>query len=222
MKCFCVMILISLGSFVLLESAESYSIDKQTSKDPGLSSSSPPAKQFPTSDTAPIQVLEAYLDAMKEGELPSVYHLFSRARKFEIKNAARRDARESEPSPTRRHQAIMEFLTQRHSQALLNHNRWNILSIVGDPNPPKGRLWTRLARVKVDSKYYRFTLTRQSDWDGKGDPRDCDGYERCWFIWEIQPDGKGGSGKDGDYLGLPREGLARELPKASIRVMARL
>ncbi|VEU40883.1 unnamed protein product [Pseudo-nitzschia multistriata] len=215
------MILISVSLFVLLEPTESFSVDKQSSKGPEFSASSP-AKKFPSPDTPPIRVLEAQLDAMKDGELPSIYHLFSRARKLDIDNAARRDARESDPSAARKHRAMTEFLTQRHSQGLLNHNRWSVLGIVGDPNPAKGRLLTKFARVKVDSRYYRITLTRQSDWDGKGDPRDCDGYEKCWFIWDITPDGTDNSDNDDDDDGLPGGDNAKELSKTPTRVLARM
>ena len=42
------------------------------------------------------------------------------------------------------------------------------------------------------ARLFTFTLTRQSGYDG-GDPRDEDGFERCWFVGTIQPDDDGRS-----------------------------
>ena len=51
--------------------------------------------------------------------------------------------------------------------------------------------WT--FRVRVDGfRPYMLTLTRQSEFDG-GDPRDKDGNERCWLVWQIKADSDGGS-----------------------------
>ena len=33
----------------------------------------------------------------------------------------------------------------------------------------------------------------QSEFDG-GDPRDNDGFERCWLVWEIKRERRGGGG----------------------------
>jgi len=178
-----------------------------------MSSSSSSVQRFPTPETPPDEVLEAHLDAMREGELPSVYHLFSRARKLEIDNAARKDARQSEPDPSRRENALRAFFELRQSQELLRPNKRSqpsILSVVGDPDPPGGRLATKLARVRVGSRCYRFTLTRQSAYDG-GDPRDNDGYGRCWFVWEIQPDGKDDGGRDDDSDDDDDDGASRRI-----------
>ena len=63
---------------------------------------------------------------------------------------------------------------------------------LGDPEPAPGLLPTWTFRVRIDgSKYFVFRLTRQSDYDPKGDVRDNDGFERCWFVWSIQPDDGG-------------------------------
>jgi len=57
---------------------------------------------------------------------------------------------------------------------------------------------TRICRVQVDNgRYFIFTMTRQSPFDG-GDPRDNDGYEKCWFVWKIIPESKGGGNDDSD------------------------
>jgi len=170
--------------------------------------------QFPARETSPTQVLEAHLEACKNGELDAVYHLFSRARKLEIDNAARKDTRESEPCPERKQAALVAFLASRQSESLLEHQgSYQILSLVGDPFPSKGRLPTRVARVKVDAGYFVVTLTRQSGWDGKGDPRDCDGYEKCWFVWDIQRDNGGGNDDDDeeDDDPVPQGGNAKKL-----------
>ena len=78
---------------------------------------------------------------------------------------------------------------------LLGHRAAEIVSSLGDPAPQEGLLPKWRCRVKVNSGEwgFTFTLTRQSGFDG-GDARDCDGFERCWFVWEIRPsDGGGGS-----------------------------
>jgi len=63
--------------------------------------------------------------------------------------------------------------------------------------------------VQVDnSRYFIFTMTRQSPFDG-GDPRDNDGYEKCWFVWKIIPEGKGG-GDDVDENVLRPDGSKRK------------
>jgi len=201
------------------------------------------ARRFPSPETPPAEVLESQLEALRGGDLPGVYHLFSRARKLEIDTVARKDTRESEPSPRRREQAVVAFLRYRGSDSLLppspcddndnknknknknnnnnnnnntedDDNRYNyqILSLLGDPNPGRGRLSTRLARIKANSAYYMVTLTRQSDWDGKGDPRDCDSYERCWFVWDIRREESGGDDDDEDEDDpVPQGGSAKQL-----------
>ena len=195
-------------------------------------------RRFPSPETSPAEVLEAHLEALRGGDLPRVYHLFSRARKLEIDTAARKDSRESQPNPRRRDQAVVGFLRYRGSDSLLsmppssdddggddgenprvtdddgdNRYDYQILSLLGDPDPGRGRLSTRLARIKANSGYYMVTLTRQSDWDGKGDPRDCDGYERCWFVWDIRRDESDGDDDDDedDDDPLPQGGNAKQL-----------
>lgn len=224
---------------------DSFSIHNQTPSSSAATSqesqvAAPPPRRFPNPSTVPEEVLSAHLSALREGDLETVYHLFSRARKLEIDSAARKDTRESQPSPLRRQQALVAFLHDRQSESLLsasllpqlllpnnweeeesacdarrlqqprnNDNSYQILSLLGDPNPPRGRLLTRLARIKANAGYYVVTLTRQSDWDGKGDPRDCDGYERCWFVWDIRREESDGGGDDDNPL--PQSRLARRL-----------
>ena len=182
-----------------------------------ISSTSPastPAtdQQFPTRETSPQEVLEAHLEACRNGELDAIYHLFSRARKLEIDHFARRDARETEPCPQRKQDAVVAFLASRQAESLLHHQS-QILSLVGDPVPTKGRLPKRVARVKVVGVgYFVTTLTQQSGWDGKGDPRDCDGYEKCWFVWDIQRDGGNDNGDEEEEDDpVPQGGTAKKL-----------
>ena len=73
---------------------------------------------------------------------------------------------------------------------LLGHGEAEIVASLGDPEPEGGLLPKWNYRVRVDGRFFVFTLTRQSDFDG-GDPRDRDGFERCWFVWSVQPDNGG-------------------------------
>ena len=76
---------------------------------------------------------------------------------------------------------------RRECSGLLGHRTAEVVGSLSDPSPQEGMLPTWLCRVKVGSADYMFKLTRQSDFDG-GDPRDRDGFERCWFVWTIVPD----------------------------------
>merc|ERR1712039_21178 len=75
---------------------------------------------------------------------------------------------------------------------LLHHRCYEVLTVLTDPAPKKGLLPKCVCRLRVNGgeRYFICTLTRQSAFDG-GDPRDCDGFERCWFVWTIAPDDPG-------------------------------
>jgi len=119
------------------------------------------------------------------------FRLFSRARRLGIQDAARRDVRESKLPAERVHAAVAEMLL-RSCPGLIGHSSAQIVSSLGDSDPGGGLLPRWSFRVKVDSSHFIFTLTRQSAFDGS-DPRDQDGYEKCWFVWSIALDGDGGS-----------------------------
>lgn len=167
-------------------------------------------KQFPTTETSPAEVLEAQLEALQDGDMETTYHLFSRARRFFIDDAARRDVREQRPGPERVFETIRTQLNQ-ECPGLIEHQLHKVLAVVEDPSLPKGRLPTRTCRVRVDTKYFIFTLTRQSGFDG-GDPRDNDVYGRCWFVWTIRPEDKRGRNRESPKQPAP-SGL--ELPVAA-------
>jgi len=156
-------------------------------------------------ETSPSEVLEAQLVALQEGDMEGTYRLFSRARRSFIDDAARRDVREHRPTLDRVCETVRTQLTN-ECPGLLEHSLHKILAVVGDPNAPKGRLATRICRVRVDTKYFIFTLTQQSGFDG-GDPRDEDGFSKCWFVWAIQPEDKKGGDDDEHTLPSP-PGLA--------------
>ena len=106
--------------------------------------------------------------------------------------AARRDVREFRVKPERAHAALGEIL-KRDAPGLLGHASSEIVASLGDPEPPSGLLPKWTFRVRVDGfRHYMLTLTRQSEFDG-GDPRDKDGNERCWLVWQIKADSDGGS-----------------------------
>ena len=158
-----------------------------------------PAARFPTPETTPVQVVEAMLGAMRadEPDLRGAFGLFSRARRNFFEDAARRDMREQRPSEARVHAAMTEVL-DRDCPGLLGHRTAEVVGSLGDPAPEQGMLPKWLCYVAVTgggarmrSKFV-FSLTRQSDFDG-GDPRDRDGFERCWLVWEVRPSESGGS-----------------------------
>lgn len=127
--------------------------------------------------------------------MTAVYRLFSRARRSFIDDVARLDVRESKPTPERIETTVLDML-DKECPGLVQHQLHRIMAVVADPSLPKGRLPTKVCRVRVDTKYFVFTLTRQSPYDGV-DPRDDDGGSLCWFVWSIQPEEKK-RGKDRD------------------------
>ena len=136
-----------------------------------------------------------YVPATLEHDLETAFTLFSRARRLLIQDSLRRDAREVRISQLQVNAQVLNTLDIWDCKSLVGHSSSQILSVIADPIPPQGRLLKRICRVRLDDhRYYIFTLTRQSRFDG-GDPQDCDGYEECWFIWSINPE-KGGKSKD--------------------------
>jgi len=152
--------------------------------------------QFPTQATTPADVLNAQLFAFQASNMTQTYGLFSRSRRLFIEESTRRDVRESH-IPQNRINACVRSILEKNCPGLIGHKNARILSIVGDPNPPKRMLKTKMCRVQIDNgRYFIFTMTRQSPFDG-GDPRDNDGYEKCWFVWKIVMEDKGNG--DDDY-----------------------
>lgn len=174
-----------------------------------------PHLSFPTSSTTPSEVLEAQLCALQDNDLMMTYQLFSRARRLVIDDAARIDMRQTN-LPKERIVGVVQQLLDTECPDLVDHAHHTIVSAAEDPLPEKGRLPTTVCRVGVQQgslssssassrqKYYLVTLTRQSMYDG-GDPRDEDGFERCWFVWSIQLE-DGGGGRDDTEGALPPPG----------------
>lgn len=151
-----------------------------------------PNTRFPSRTTHPMEVAQAELSALRAADLPEAYRLLSRARRLAIDEAARRDVREFHLKPELAHAALGEIL-KRDAPGLLGHASSEIVASLGDPEPPSGLLPKWTFRVRVDGfRHYMLTLTRQSEFDG-GDPRDKDGNERCWLVWQIKADSDGGS-----------------------------
>jgi hypothetical protein len=153
------------------------------------------AARFPSPATPPADVLVAQLKALRTRDLPQTFRLFSRARRLAIEEGTRRDMRESNLEPDRVYAAMLGML-KLDCPGLIGHATSEIVGSLGDPEPQRGCLPRWICRVKVDdgAQNFVFTLTRQSAFDG-GDRRDCDGFERCWFVWSIKPEG-GGGGND--------------------------
>ena len=142
--------------------------------------------RFPTAATKPAAVMVAQLRALRDGDIPKTYELFSRARKLQLEESSRRDMRER-TNPARVHKTVRAVL-EHNCPGLIGHKTCEIVASLGNPEPEGGLLPIWRYRVKIDgSRHYLVTLTRQSDWDG-GDPRDRDGFERCWFVWTIEAD----------------------------------
>jgi len=140
--------------------------------------------------------------------MDATFRLFSRARRLAIEDSARGDAREWEPSRPKIHSQLRATL-DRECPGLVGHASSRVLSMIADPEPVRGRLPMKICRVRLGAgQYFVFTLTRQSGYDG-GDPRDCDGYEKCWFVWSIRPERKGQSEAS---VTNPRPSLKRLLP----------
>ena len=88
---------------------------------------------------------------------------------------------------------VRRLRARNDAPGLLGHASSEIVASLGDPEPPSGLLPKWTFRVRVDGfRHYMLTLTRQSEFDG-GDPRDKDGNERCWLVWQIKADSDGGS-----------------------------
>ena len=150
-------------------------------------STPPPAMRFPTPATHPMEVTLAQLSALRTENISRTFGLFSRARRLLIEDDARRDMRQK-IGPDAVHAARTDMLG-RGCPGLMGHECAEIVNSLGDPDPERGLLPKWTFRVKVDGgeRHFLFTLTRQSDFDG-GDPRDHDGFEKCWFVWTIAPD----------------------------------
>lgn len=154
-------------------------------------------QRFPTIETPPSEVLESQLQALRTGDIPCVYRLFSRARKLIFEDGCRMDLRDARVKPERIHSAVATVLVS-SCPGLLGHHSSEVVASLCDPAPEPGLLpkWTFRVKVRTSmdlNRHYFFTLTRQSPFDG-GDPRDCDGFERCWFVWSITlDDDRGGS-----------------------------
>jgi SAM-dependent methyltransferase len=149
------------------------------------------AARFPTRDTPSADVLAAQLDALGAGDIPRTYRLFSRARRLSLQDGSRIDMRAS--TKLERVYVFLAQILARDCPGLLFHESWEIVASLGDPDPPRGRLPTWSYRVKLwledgSARHFIFGLTRQSEADLNGDPRDVDGFERCWFVWQITAD----------------------------------
>merc|ERR1719356_1257793 len=114
------------------------------------SASSVPAGQFPNPSSSPSDVLKAQLKALQAADMRETFRLFSRSTRLFIEDSTRRDVRESR-LPQERVSSILSSMLSRDCPGLVQHGSSQILSIIGDPSPPKGRLKTRICRVKVDS-----------------------------------------------------------------------
>ena len=148
--------------------------------------------------TRPDAVLAAMLDALHAGDVSKAYDLLSRVRRMEIEELARNDVRQT-VTFERAHSAMFTDLTC-NCPGLLRHESAEVVASLGEAKPPRGRLPMWRYRVKVDGRHFFFQLSRQSEADPKGDPRDIDGFEDCWFIRRIWIDEDGGS-RDGKRSG---------------------
>ena len=136
-----------------------------------------------TAATPPDKVLAALLDALQAEDVPATFDLLSRARRMEIEELARSDMRAT-ATPQRVHSTLLTDLTC-NCPGLLGHEHAEVVASLGDPEPPRGRLAMWWYRLNVDGRKFAFQLSRQSKADPKGDPRDMDGFEECWFAWKI-------------------------------------
>ena len=136
-----------------------------------------------TASTPPQEVLAASLDALRSEDLHVVYDLLSRARRLEIEEMSRPDVRAA-ATPERVYAALSTELSC-NCPGLVGHVSAEVVASLSDPEPPRGRLPLWRCRVKVDGQNFNFHLSRQSKADPKGDPRDIDGFEECWFVWKI-------------------------------------
>mmetsp|Transcript_11987 Transcript_11987/g.22460 ORF Transcript_11987/g.22460 Transcript_11987/m.22460 type:complete len:528 (+) Transcript_11987:60-1643(+) len=143
---------------------------------------------FPVPDTSPKEVVVAQLEALRRGDIQRVFKLFSRARRLAIEEGVRIDERERNLPPERVHSALALWL-RRNCPGLIAHRSFDIVASLEDPFPQPGHLqkWTYRVKVNEGEQHFIFTLTRQSDFDG-GDRRDYDGFECCWFVWQIKLD----------------------------------
>lgn len=160
------------------------------------------AAKWPTRETPPRDVLAAQLTALRDADLERIYGLFSRARRLAINESAAKDARQFPPFDD-----VLKGLgrgLRASCPGLLGHDACEILSAlaVSEFDGIHIPRWTCRARVSrgSKSKTFTFTLTRQSDpppptieIDERVDAgtRAIDGYEGCWFVWSIAPDGGG-------------------------------
>lgn len=168
-------------------------------------------RKFPNQSTPPLDVLKAQLLALQEGNLNNAYHLFSRARRLQIDDSVRTDMRES-ARPDRIESYLGSFLSET-CPGIINHDDHRIVTSLTDPDPTPGRIPTMICRVAINggSRHFTFSLTRQSTFDG-GDPRDNDGYERCWFVWSIKPDDDGRSKRKKQSIKPEKPLLERKIP----------
>lgn len=161
----------------------------------------PTGAKFPTPEVHPVEVTMAHLAALRRRDADNVFKLFSRAQRLAIEDSVRRDVREKRPPPEKLHDTVIDMLED-SCPGLLGHDTSEIVTALSDPAPKPGLLPKSVVRVRVDeARHFVFTLTRQSGYDG-GDARDCDGYERCWFVLQIKPDDGRGDG-DGASSGPP-------------------
>ena len=191
---------------------------------------------FPTADTLPADVVRAQLAALAARDLPAVYALFSRARRSVLEQTGR--AQSSRP-PAATLFSLLNASLEATCPGLLGHSHAEItaaltLHIESEARGAGRRLprWRCRVRLTPDARaldddalrlptHYTFTLTRQHD--PPPPPEEAlrapdvrnlarfDGFEGCWFVWSIQPDGNGGS--DGDDAETPSGG------KGSARVL---
>lgn len=170
------------------------------------------ARQFPVQTTTPTEVVEAQLTALMAGDLWTTYRLFSRSRRLALEEAARTDMRQTHVPPARITAAVRRALWDDGGRPLVGHDRHRILAVATDPCPERGRLLRTVCRVGIWNdgrrRHYLVTLTRQSGYDG-GDPRDEDGFERCWFVLAIQREDGGGGEEPED--GTPPPGHEQPL-----------
>lgn len=161
---------------------------------------------FPTADTAPSEVVDAQLRALRALDIPQIFTLFSRARRRIFEDHGR--AQSCPPPRDVLYQRVFEAL-ETSCPGLIGHSSASILSALYlKENRDDGLMprWCCRVQIAPGDRTYTFTLTRQHDPPPPAieattptlaqDPRNAgrfDGFEGCWLVWSIEPDGDGGS-----------------------------
>ena len=182
---------------------------------------------FPTASSPPAEVVAAQLEALRQQDIQRVFDLFSRARRAVFTEHGRAQgggqALVDEAARLRRVEAALE----QSCPGLLGHSTAEILSTLQVQARERGRLPQWCCRVRTATSpdepdnVFTFTLTQQHDPPPTAhelanptilnDDRNAarfDGFDKCWFVWSIQPDGGGGQ----DGIGAPDPESARDLP----------